>query len=320
MSDSSPTPPPPRKPFAEQREAEPFHRSPEFQRFVWLLGGLAVVGILGFYFASKAQEKEKLERAATAQERSLPPLLPPQEQEAREKRLSTLLEGSLTDSQNGTDFVETTGYRRLLQIITSYPREEVEQRAVRHLDYEAALADPDAWRGEFVWTRGVIADLWAERLREPLFGMTDVYRGILAEGDGKQGLFFDLPESPPGVDLRKEAVDVFGIFYRTVQYEPLVPETKEQTIRTVPYLVVKTVRRVEKPKSDPAGFLKDHYVVALVGAALVIFTTRLLMYLFQRRSRRSRAPARVREAGFRDMFETKLRQDRRTHQDPHSKA
>lgn len=312
MIDSSPTPGSPRKPFAELREPEPFHRSPEFQRFVWLLGGLAVVGILGFYFASKARDKTAVERAAAVRAAALPPLLPPEEQEARERRLSTLLEGSLSDTQNGTDFVETTGYRRLLQILTSYPREEVEQRAVRKLDYEAALADPDAWRGEFVWTRGVIVELWAERLRDPVFGMTDVYRGVLAEGDAQNGVFFDLPESPPDLDLRQEPVDVFGIFYRTVRYEPLAPQKEEQRVRTVPYLVVKTVRRVEKAKSNPAGFLQDHYVVALVGAALVIFTTRLLMYLFQRRSRRSRAPARVREAGFRDMFETKLRQEKRT--------
>ena len=312
MSDASPTPRPPRQPFAGMEAPEPFHRSPEFQRFVWLLGGLLVVGILAFYFASRAREKTQIERAAAAQENALPPLLPPEEQEARDRRLSTLLEGSLSDTQNGTDFVETSGYRRLLQIIASYPSEEVEKRAVRHLEYEAALADPDAWRGEFVWTRGIVLNFEAERLREPMFGMTDVYRGILAEGDGQQGLFFDLPGPPPKIDLRKEPVDVFGIFYRTVRYEPLAPQTKDQLVRTVPYLVVKTVRRVDRAKADPAGFLRDHYVVALVGAALVIFTTRLLIYLFQRRSRRSRAPAQVRGAGFRDMFEKKLRQEKRT--------
>lgn len=312
MTHLSPTPGSPRKPFAGMNEPEPFYRTPEFLRFIGLLGVMAVVAILFLYFTSTQRKKAAAEQAAAAREAALPKLLSPEEAEARRDKLSTILEGSLSDTQNGTDFVETTGYRRLVQILASYSHEEIERRAVRRLDYAASVADPDAWRGEFVWTRGIVLNLWAERLREPIFGMEDVYRGILADGDGANGVFFDLTEAPPDLDLRTEPVDVYGIFYRTVQYEPLAPQVKEHLVRTVPYVMVRSIRKVEKAKSNPAGFLADHYVAALVGAALVIFTTRLLIYLFQRRSRRSRAPARAREAGFKEMFEKKLRQEKRT--------
>ncbi|MFN0006902.1 MAG: hypothetical protein ACKVXR_03265 [Planctomycetota bacterium] len=311
MTDT-PSTPPPRKPFAGMPEPEPFYRTPEFQRFVGLLGVFAIVGLIAFYFFSVQKKKVAVEQAATAREATLPKLLSPEDAEARATKLSTLLEGSLSDTQNGTDFVETTGYRKLLQIVASYPAEEVERRAVRKLDYGAAMADPDAWRGEFVWRRGIVLNLYAERLRDPVFGMTDVYRGILAEADGEMGVFFDLPGAPPEFELRRDPVDVYGIFYRTVRYEPLSPQVKENLVRTVPYLVVRSIRKVEDAKADPTGFLGNPLVVTIVGAGLVLFLMRLLIYLFQRRRRRSRAPALGREAGFREMFEKKLRQEKRT--------
>lgn len=312
MTDTPPTPHLPRQPFAGMPEPEPFYRTPEFQRFVGLLGVFAIVGLIAFYFFSVQRKKVAAEQTAAVREATLPKLLSPEDAEARATRLSTIHEGSLSDTQNGTDFVETTGYRKLLQILASYPKEEVERRAVRHLDYEAAIADPDAWRGEFVWTRGIVMELYAERLRDPVFGMTDVYRGVLAEGNGTDGLFFDLPEAPPEFDLRLDPVDVYGIFYRTVRYEPFSPQVKENLVRTVPYLVVRSIRKVEDAKADPRGFLEHPLVVTFVGAGLVLITMRLLIYLFQRRRRRSRAPALSRESGFREMFEKKLRQEKRT--------
>lgn len=319
MTDASPTPGRPHNPFRGVSEPEPFHRSPEFQRFIWLAGMLVVVGIVGFYFASNASRKEAAETAVAEQTAALPPLLGPEERQAREDRLSTVLEGSLADTKNATDFSETSGYRRLIQILMSFPAEEVEQRAVRKLDYAAAMADPDAWRGEFVWARGLVAEMYANRLKNPVFGMQDVYQGILTEGDGTNGVFFDLIGEPPPLKLRNDPIDVFGIFYRTVRYEPLRPEKEEGEFREAPYLLVKTIRKVERPKIDPAGVLGDHYAVTLIGMALAIAAARLLVYVFARRSRRSAATPRPQGAGFRDMFESKRRQDKRT-EGPRSEA
>jgi heme exporter protein D len=305
----------PRNPFEGMPEPAPFHRSPEFQRFVWLALGLVVVGIVGLYFASGPQHQQAA---------ALPPLLGPQEREAREQRLSTIFEGSLADTSNGQDFVETTGYRRLLQILMSYPSEEVSRRAVRKLDWAASMADPDAWRGEFVWTRGLIAELWASKLRDPLFGTSDVYQGILTQADASEGIFFDLVgELPAGISLRNAPIDVQGIFYRTARYTTSKPEnlkepspyrtkTPEGEVQEIPYLLLKTMRPVEKPRSNVAGFLQDHTAAALVGLALAIAAARLLMYVFQRRSRRPVAAPRAKGAGFRELFEKKLREKNRT--------
>jgi hypothetical protein len=308
---TDPAPRSPRRPFPDRPPPEPFYGTSEFRRFGLIVGGLAVVSVLGFFILSQMQ-RNAAELAERERQAALPKLLSPDERQARQDRLSSLFEGALLDSENATGFGETAGYHKLLQVVASYPPGEIEERAVRRLDYAAAMADPDAWRGEFVWARGIVLNLWAERLRDPVFGATDVYRGILSDGDGRDALFFDLPDRPPEIELRKEAVDVFGVFYRTAQYEPLAPLKGDPPVRNVPYLVVKSIRRVVKPRGDPAGFLRDNYGLALVGAGVVIFGARLLIYLFQRRSRRSRAPTRPRGPDFKDLFETKLRQDRRT--------
>jgi hypothetical protein len=314
MTLQTPHPGAPRNPFQGLPEPEPFYRSPEFTRFAIFAGLLAAFGIVAFLIVSNTGRKAAAELTRAEQQAALPKLISPEDEEARQLRLSSLLEGSLADTQNGTDFVETTGYRKLLQVVASYPKNEFERRAVRLLDYDQSLADPDAWRGEFVWTRGILLNLYAERLRDPVFGMTDVYRGILADGDGEKGLFFDLPGEPPaGLNLRKDPVDVFGIFYRTVQYETLAPEKQgDPQVLTVPYLVIQSIRNVERPKGDPTGFMQDHSGKLLVGAGVVIFTARLLIYLFQRRAKRSRTVVRGSGPAFRDMFDTKIRQEKRT--------
>jgi len=288
---------PPRKPFEGWGQAEPFHRSPEFQRFIWLSGALVAVLFLGLYVSSRMQPvAAPREGAAPGEAPSpLPSSITPEE---HERRMLTLFEGALADTRNGDDFAETSGYRNLLRILASFTAEEVSRRATRKLDPKAALQDPEAWQGEFVWHRGLVAEVYANRLRQPVPGRTDVYRVILAEADGTEGVFVDLTGERPEVELREDPVDVEGVFYRTVRYESVSGKVRE-----APYLIARNLRPVTGTATDRSGILRDRTALALVGMALAIGVARLLMYVFRRRPARRAPPPPASGAGFRQLFD-----------------
>jgi len=281
---------------------------------MWLTGILAVAVVFGLYALSSAQRKFSGPRPAAAEAEPVAPVpLTPAEREAREVRLSTLLEGSLADARNGQDFAETPGYRRLLQIVMSYPADQFASLATRPLDRDAALRDPDAWRGEFVTVRGVIWHRWAERLSSPIFGAPDVYRLVLTDGDGSAAVMVDLLADPPPVALHDDPVDVQGVFYRTVRFE------ERSGMVEAPYLVARTVTPVHEPRRSATGLLRDHGAAALVGTAIAIALARLLIYVFQRRSRRPGPRPESPAVDFHQMFENRLRDEGRD-TGPRSKA
>jgi hypothetical protein len=326
----------PRRPFEDAPRPVSFVRSPEFQRLVWFGSLLVFVLLFALYLLQNAAHVETATTArapkdATAESESHK--LTPAELEARRTKLSTLFEGSLNDTQNSEKFRETEGYCRLLQLLSSYTPEEVSTRATRHLDYHAAIEDPDAWRGEFITARGVIVYMYAKKLERRVFGISDVYRGFITEADGSEGIAFDLIQPPPAFENKVSPVDIEGIFYRTVMYEtentrpkeapfyvrrwtPLAPMFVPRWVRVVPYVLARNMRVVANAHARSTGFLSDHGGTLLVLMGLAIFIARLLMYAFQRRARR-RAPARpIRTAGFHEMFEHKLRDEGRS---PHTR-
>ena len=303
-TDSPRGPESPRRPFQDAPEPTPFHRSPEFQRLIWFASLLVFVALFVVYLL-QTTETAPSTASSGDQAESHAPALSPAELEARRAKIATLFEGSLTDTQNGDEFRESPGYWRLLQLLTSYTPEEVAQRATRRLDYASVMNEPDAWRGEFITVRGVLSAMYAVKLKSKVFGIEDVYRGFMTDADGENGLVFDLPSPPPAFEMRRSPIDIEGILYRTARYE-----NEKGKMLVVPYVLARTMRVVASPKVGTAGFLKDHGGTLLVLMGLAIFTTRLLMYVFQRRARR-RAPARPdRHAGFHEMFEEKLREDR----------
>ncbi len=296
--------PPRRRPFESSERQPLFFGSTEFQRILWFAGLLVFLTLFALYFAGRA--KPASPAPPVEAQPSPAPLLSPQSLDEQRAKLSTLFEGALGDTKNGDDFKETPGYRRLIQTLTAYSPEEVSARATRSLDYTAIMAQPDAYRGEFVRVRGVVSHMFTEKLREPLVDVHDVYRGFLAEADGSIGTFFDLPTPPPDFDMRRGAMDIEGIFYRTVRYENQRGEIKE-----VPYVLARNMRTVESAPAHRMGFLSDHTAAVLVGMALAIFCVRLLMYLAQRRRGRARPTVPASAPNFRDMFDEKLREERR---------
>jgi hypothetical protein len=292
-----------RPPFEAWRDVPPFYRTPEFGRFLWLVGVLCFVGVFGFLSsrdsepetagvsqaAAKAPPAAQLQRPAeTAAERSL--------------RISTAFEGALNDTQNGGDFEETQGFRTLLRSIANHRAEEIHERATETLDYAAAMRDPDAYRGRFVRARGLMAGMHTEKLTTPMLGITDVYRGFLTDAEGEQGVAFDLTTPPPAYEMRREAVDIEGVFYRTVRYE-----TASGRVVEVPYVVARNLTPVAENPTVTRSFLRDHFGTLLIGSALAILVVRLVMYLFQRNQRR-RVRIRPGHTSMRELFEMKFRE------------
>jgi hypothetical protein len=159
---------------------------------------------------------------------------------ALRRRLSTMWEGALLDSANGQDFAETAGYRRLLDFLQALEPATVIERATSTLDRARAVTDPDSLRGQYVHVRGLIAGLEAVRLDTPLAGSEDVWRGVITDTDGSDGVVFDLLGPPPPLEPRLDIVDVHGIFYRTVRYE-----NREQGWVEAPWLLARHLAVVD---------------------------------------------------------------------------
>ncbi len=338
-----PKTPPPRRPFADQLRPKPFHQSREFQVF-GLISAVVLGVLVVLVYVSKSPQVLHLlggsaEPAAKAAGDPVAPRVAVSDEEraARDQKLLTLFEGSLADTSNGDGFAQTPGYHRLLEILQSYTPEDFARLPRKHLDWDAAMADPGAWRGEVVWMRGILTERYAVRLKDPVFKVDDVTQGILAEGDGTNGVFFDMINEPPKLSYREDPVDVVGIFYRTVRYptnkhDPTAGrdaqgkakfpdrsyrfETPEGEVQEAPYLLVKSITPVVEPQKDRTGILRDRIPTGFAVLGLAFAAGWLITYSVQRRKRRLRKAARSRSGAPIPPFEKRLHESHRTSQPP----
>lgn len=296
--------PPDRRPFSEPTASKPFLRSPEFQRIVWFSTLLLFVGA----FATYTLLRDKAAVDATTPAGTVAPVAARTAEDAVRRRgeLSALFEGALLDSENATDFAETEGYHRLIRLVAAFTPEAVHERVQPTVDPAALLLQPDAYRGDFVQIRGVINHMTAEKLRAPVLGIHDVYRGFLGDGDGRPRAVFDLVDHPGTFDARRDPMDVEGVFFRTVRYE-----TKKGEFIELPYLIARNITKVDSVPPHHSRFLRDHTAEIVIGIGLAILAARLLMYWMQRSKRRSGSPPRARPPDFRDLFEAKMREEAR---------
>ncbi len=220
------------------------------------------------------------EPAAEARPAQAPDTVPPDAVPVG-ARLATAFEGALMDSQNGQDFAETPGYRKLLESLSDFTPEQVAERARIYLDHASALREPDRWRGEFVRLRGLIISMEAIRLRTPIRGAIDVFRGTITDANGEEGAVFDVLERPPEFDYERDVVEVEGVFYRTVRFE-----NKRGGFREAPWLIARNVRRLDTEKLERRG-PSNPLKVLVIGAALAYFGVRLITFVVQQKKQRA---------------------------------
>ena len=334
--------PPGRRPFADQARPKPFHQTREFQ--VFGLIACLVLGILVvLLYVARSPQVLRLVRGSAPAEGTDGDRVAPrakvseEERAARDRKLLSLYEGSLADTANGDGFTQTPGYHRMLEILKSYTPDDFGSLPKKHLDWDAAMADPGAWRGEVVWMRGVLVERYAVRLKDPVFGVDDVTQGILAEGDASNGVFFDMIEEPPKLSYREDPVDVVGIFYRTVRYptnkrdpsagrdakgKATFPdrsyrfETPEGEVQEAPYLLVKSITPVVEAQKDRTGILRDRIPAGFAGLGLAFAAGWLITYSVQRRKRRLRESSRPRPGAPTPPFEKRLYESHRIARPP----
>jgi hypothetical protein len=278
---------------------------------------LAVLGIVfPEFFSHQAPGKQDVlfEREATARGRSAAEI---GRADTEAKAFAVSLFGpELWQVKDHGDFAEEPAWQRVVETMGKQDPKLV----VDHLDfslnlhYEEVMQDPAAFRGRFVRMRGLVAgNFMASKLDKPIAGRGDVFRGLIMDPEGNQPVFFDLLDRPPPFRKMYDAVDVDGVFYRVVKYE-----TKRGKIVEVPWIVARTVVKCQ-PDEESGGVSSSKLAVGALAAflALVIF----IVYLVRRGSRQRMVPGTapvpgMSPAGFRRMFDAKLREERRPEPPP----
>lgn len=284
----------------------PFWRRTELQ-LVLHVGLLLVLCCAGLWMYVSSRPTEGPHQGESSAPAAQPVAMTPEARAELERNQLALFEGALTDSKNGDELGETRGYYKLLQVVSDYTPEEVTSRAKRFLDRDAVMKDPDVWRGEFVWARGVLAGLTATPLDTRGYGRGMVFRGAITDGDATGGILIDLPEHP-GQDLgvKSGAYDVEGVFFRTVRFE-----NRDGKQTEAPWLIVRNIRPAPvAAAAESKVWLNRFGPWLLAGLALAILTWRVLAYVFQRRARRERRTQGREPQTIREMFEQRLREER----------
>ncbi|MSR61202.1 MAG: hypothetical protein EXS08_01975 [Planctomycetes bacterium] len=193
------------------------------------------------------------------------------------RNLDTLFDGALVGAKDAEDFAETPSYRRLLEMLSNYSDEELARQATRTLDVPAALAQPEAWRGEIVRVRALVAHLQTVRLANPLADHVDTYRAFLVNDLGldkeSEGMVVDFLEEPPELELRRDVVDVEAVFFRVLRYE-----NAKGVLKDLPYLIARAVRRFDQTAA-PRSTTLSSVAKIFVGAAVAFIVARILLSL-----------------------------------------
>jgi len=189
--------------------------------------------------------------------------------------LSVLFEGAFLQAENGQDFRETPGLRKILEQLARFDPADLTARAKESFDITAALADPRAYQGRFFRRRGLLVGLEAVRLRTPIFEHEDIYRATLT--DLRDGVVVDMLEAPPKLELGRDVVDVEGVFYRTVRYE-----NRDGKPYEAPYFIAGSMVRVDPDAAHKSSRL-DLLGLLIAGAALAYALIRGSMILLKHR-------------------------------------
>lgn len=222
--------------------------------------GLLLLLVLFVMIAFRGRAPRALERAFAT-----PPQVSEKDTEDRRATVLQRLEGAWYDPPDNAPFLETPGYQRLLRMLTDHVRPGDVVADPPRFDREGALRAADMQRSDQFVVRGVVNDLWAEKLDTPIFQLTDVWRVVLNDGDGEDGIVVDLVEKPPAVETRRETVEVRGYFYRLVRFE-----NKAGKRVTMPYLVARNMTVVPGEQravlriDDPAMLLVMLGIIAMV--------------------------------------------------------
>lgn len=195
---------------------------------------------------------------------------PPKVDLAERRRIvAEKLAGSWHDVPDGSNFAETPGYRKLLSTLTGHMTAGGRVDNPPAFDREVAMKTPELLRSETFRVRGYVSGHWAAKLDQPVFALGDVWRVVLADGDGDNGIVIDVAEQPPALDVQRDLVEVDAQFYRVVRYQ-----NAKGLARDVPYLIARSLRVVHEERRSLFDFTDPmNLVMAVALGAMVIWGT-----------------------------------------------
>jgi hypothetical protein len=173
---------------------------------------------------------------------------------ARRAEIEALFGKDIWDVHDGTDFDESPQWRKVALTMAEMDPATITQRLEFSLNdrYADVMKSPELYRGRFVRMRGIVAPNYrAYKLKEPLGGRGDVYRGWVSDPDPDEPpVVFDMLDRPPEfktVAKVADVVDVEGVFFRTVRYEASAGNGRTHMVE-VPWIIGRTVKVYDQPK------------------------------------------------------------------------
>jgi hypothetical protein len=215
-------------------------------------------------------------------ERVFPPQAPmsAEQQEQRRLRLKDELQGALFDPPDGTDFVQTKGYQRLLSSL--FQATAAGAKNPIPLDRDLAMRNPDEVRGERVVVHGFTGrdGVFAVRLNDPLLSpdgpITDVWRILLTDGERDNAICIDVLKDPGNLDLSSDELQIDAVFWRIVKYEVDAGvysngKRKPSLNRELPYLVARSVTRLPDSTNKLGGGGRNMWFFSAALGGMVLF-------------------------------------------------
>jgi hypothetical protein len=229
-------------------------------RQIYFLGILLLL-LVFFMLTFRGQVPRAVERAFA------PPQSADVDVSKRREELAKEHGGAWLEVRDGTGFVETPGYGRLLYTLIDHVRPGDIVADPPLLDRELAIRAPDLQRSEVVKVRGIAADVRAVKLDTPIFQLHDVWRIFITTVSADDAVVVDVAERPPKIEARRDVVEFTGTFYRLVGYEGQKGDHRE-----IPYLLARSIRVVPEER-DTSSWLDDpaRAVLMLALAAMIVW-------------------------------------------------
>ena len=207
------------------------------------------------------------------------------------------------------DLAEEPQWRNAVEVMAGLDPKFIEEHLSfsLNLEFDEVMKHPSDFRGQFVRMRGVVSrkSYGAKKLDKPIAGHVDVFRGQVSDPDDDSPVvFFDVLDRPADFQPGYDGVQIDAMFYRAVTYQ-----SRDGKFRKVPWIVGHTVIAKNATTTAPPTGVGAGAMTAFLAIGIAI------VYLV-RRGRPAKAPAGVRPAGFRDMFDRRINPKRREEPPP----
>ncbi|MBI5367416.1 MAG: hypothetical protein HZA54_10305, partial [Planctomycetes bacterium] len=177
-------------------------------------------------------------------------------------------DGKLDNLTDGIPLAQDGAYDYLLRFVARTPPEDFTHRLRTDIAYDALVARPQEFRGNFMRVGGIYNFATVRRLEHAVGEIQDIYRVYLYNTTDGGGYIVDMLEKPPeSLIWRRDYVEITGVFLRNVTFE-----NDRGKILTSPFFFG---RRIEKigdimvSRSELSGFWMSAWMALVLGLVII---------------------------------------------------